>query len=75
MQAESEDGRVGYVYLGRLVILDPINDVDCLSQLTTIVRELSSTTLIHTVAQHLGSREAVIRWLQSKPQVLLCLSS
>ena len=50
------------------MILDPINDVDCLGQLTTIARELSSTTLIHTVAQHLGTRENVIRWLQSKPQ-------
>ena len=50
------------------MILDPVNDVDCLGQLTTIARELSSTTLIHTVAQHLGTRDNVIRWLQSKPQ-------
>jgi len=50
------------------VILDPVNDVDCLGQLTTIARELSSTTLIRTVATHLGTRDNVIRWLQSKPQ-------
>src|SRR5205823_2376265 len=52
----------------RVVIVDPINDVDCLGQLTTIARELSSTTLVLTVARHLGSRDAVIRWLQAKPQ-------
>ena len=50
------------------MILDPVNDVECLGQLTTIARELASTTLIRTVAQHLGTRENVIRWLQSKPQ-------
>jgi len=50
------------------VILEPINDADCLGQLTTIARELSSTTLIRAVAQHLGTRENVILWLQSKPQ-------
>jgi hypothetical protein len=50
------------------VILEPINDVQCLSQLTTIARELAATTLVRTVAQHLGTREEVIRWLQSKPQ-------
>ena len=50
------------------MILEPINDVQCLSQLTTIARELAATTLVRTVAQHLGTREEVIRWLQSKPQ-------
>jgi len=50
------------------VILAPVNDVECLAQLTTIARELASTTLVETVARHLGSREAVIRWLQAKPQ-------
>jgi hypothetical protein len=50
------------------VILDPINDVECLEQLTTIARELSSTTLVRTVALHLGTRERVIQWFQSKPQ-------
>jgi hypothetical protein len=50
------------------VILDPINDVDCLGQITTIARELAPTTLIISVAKKLGSREAVIHWLQSLPQ-------
>jgi hypothetical protein len=50
------------------VILDPINDTECLDQLTMIARELAPTTLIRSVATHLGSREAVIRWLQSLPQ-------
>jgi hypothetical protein len=50
------------------VILEPVNDLACLSQLTTIARELSATTLIHSVAKHLGSRDGVIRWIQAKPQ-------
>lgn len=50
------------------MILAPVNDVECLAQLTTIARELASTTLVQTVARHLGSREAVIRWVQAKPQ-------
>lgn len=50
------------------MILAPINDAECLVQLTTIARELASTTLVRTVARHLGSREAVIRWIQAKPQ-------
>lgn len=50
------------------MIADPINDADCLGQLTTIARELASTTLARTVARHLGSRDAVIRWIQAKPQ-------
>jgi hypothetical protein len=31
-------------------------------------RELSPSTLVRAVAQHLGTREAVIKWLQSLPQ-------
>jgi hypothetical protein len=50
------------------VIIAPINDVDCLAQLTTIVRELARTMLVRLVARHLGTREAVIEWLQLKPQ-------
>ena len=50
------------------MIVAPVNDVECLAQLTTIARELASTTLVQTVARHLGSREAVIRWIQAKPQ-------
>ncbi len=50
------------------MILDPVNDAQCLGQLTTIARELASTTLIRTIAQHLATRKAVIRWLQAKPQ-------
>ncbi len=50
------------------MILDSINDAACLSQLTRIARELAPTTLVRTVAQRLGSRAAVVRWLQSLPQ-------
>jgi hypothetical protein len=50
------------------MILDSINDEDCLGQLTQIARELAPTTLVREVARRLGSREAVIRWFQSLPQ-------
>jgi hypothetical protein len=50
------------------MILDAINDHDCLDQLTTIARELAPTTLIREVARRLGSRDAIIRWFQSLPQ-------
>lgn len=50
------------------MIAEPINDVECLSQLTTIARELAPTTLLRTVAQRLGSPDAVVEWLQSLPQ-------
>lgn len=50
------------------MIIEPVNDVECLSQLTTIARELAPTTLVRTVAQRLGSRRAVVEWLQSLPQ-------
>jgi len=50
------------------VILDPINDADCLGQLTKIARELAPTTLLMMVAKRLGSRTAIIRWFQSLPQ-------
>jgi hypothetical protein len=50
------------------VILDPVNDTECLGQLTVMARELVPTTLIREVARRLGSREAVIRWFQSLPQ-------
>lgn len=50
------------------MIAPPINDADCLGQLTTMARELAATTLVRTVARHLGTRDAVIRWLQAKPQ-------
>jgi hypothetical protein len=50
------------------VIVDPINDVDCLGQLTVFARELAGSTLIRSVAAHLGTRELVILWLRSLPQ-------
>lgn len=50
------------------MILDPVNDEACLGQLTKIARELHATTLVQTVARRLGSRAAVIRWIQSLPQ-------
>lgn len=50
------------------MIVDPINDVECLGQLTVIVRELAPTTLVRTVARHLGSRQSVVDWLRQKPQ-------
>jgi hypothetical protein len=50
------------------MIVEPINDIECLGQLTTFARELSPSTLVHLVAQRLGTREAVILWLQSLPQ-------
>jgi hypothetical protein len=50
------------------VILDPTTDRDCLGQLTRMARELAPTTLIKLVASRLGSRAAVVRWLQSLPQ-------
>ena len=50
------------------MIVEPINDVECLGQLTTFARELAPSTLVHLVAKRLGTREAVILWLQSLPQ-------
>jgi hypothetical protein len=50
------------------VILDPVNDRECLDQLTRFARELAPTTLVRSVAAHLASRDAVIQWLQSLPQ-------
>ncbi len=50
------------------MILAPTNDEACLGQLTQIARELSQTTLIRTVGERLGSRSAVVVWLQSLPQ-------
>ena len=50
------------------MILDPINDVDCLGQLTLFARELAPSTLVRDVAQQLSTREQVIKWLQSLPQ-------
>lgn len=50
------------------MILDPINDEQCLDQLTRIARELAPTTLVQMVARRLRSADAVIRWLRSLPQ-------
>jgi len=50
------------------VIVDAINDHECLDQLTMFARELAPTTLIRSVAQRLKTRENVIRWLRSLPQ-------
>ena len=50
------------------MILAPINDEECLDQLTQIAREMVPTTLVREVAHRLGSREAVVRWFQSLPQ-------
>jgi hypothetical protein len=50
------------------MILDAINDVECLGQLTKIARELAPTTLVGMVARRLGSCAGVIRWIQSLPQ-------
>jgi hypothetical protein len=50
------------------VILNPINDADCLDQLTRIARELVPTTAIQTVARRLCTRDRVIRWFHSLPQ-------
>jgi hypothetical protein len=50
------------------VIGDPVNDRECLDQLTTFARELAPTTLIQSVARRLATREAVITWFQSLPQ-------
>jgi len=50
------------------VILDPINDEQCLGQLTRMARELAPTTLVQMVARRLGTADAVIRWLRSLPQ-------
>jgi hypothetical protein len=57
------------------VIVDPINDVECLGQLTRIARELAPTTLVRLVARHIvdldprvSPRLAVVRWIQSRPQ-------
>lgn len=51
------------------MILDPINDVDCLGQLTHIARELAPSTLIQTVAKRLRTRQAIIEWFRSLPQI------
>ncbi len=50
------------------VILDPTTDRECLAQVTTMARELSRTTLVHLVADRLGTPTAVAKWLQSLPQ-------
>ena len=50
------------------MIKEPINDTDCLGQLTTFARELAPSTLVRLVATRLGSRDAVIKWFQSLPQ-------
>jgi len=50
------------------VIVEPINDTECLGQLTTLARELAPSTLVRLVAQRLGTRDNVILWLQSLPQ-------
>ena len=49
------------------MIVDPINDVECLGQLTVVVRELAPTTLVRTVARHLGARLGR-RLAATKPQ-------
>lgn len=50
------------------MILEPVDDFQCLDQLTTFARELAPTSLVHGVALHLATRERVVRWLQSLPQ-------
>jgi hypothetical protein len=50
------------------VIVDPINDTECLVLLTTLARELARTTLVRDVARRLGTRETTIEWFQSLPQ-------
>ena len=50
------------------MIRDPINDVACMGQLTTIARELARTTIISTVARRLGSASEVVDWIRSLPQ-------
>jgi hypothetical protein len=50
------------------VILDPINDTECLGQLTLMARELAPTTLVREVARRLGARDGVIRWFKGLPQ-------
>lgn len=50
------------------MILDPINDVVCLGQLTLFARELAPSTLVRDVARQLETRDRVIQWLQSLPQ-------
>ena len=50
------------------MIVDPVNDTDCLGQLTLFARELAPSTLIRSVASHLRTREQVILWLRSLPQ-------
>jgi len=50
------------------MILDPVNDADCLGQLTTMAREIAGSTLVRNVARRLGSKAAVIAWLQGMPQ-------
>jgi hypothetical protein len=51
------------------VIYPPINDEGCLGQLSVWARELCRTTLVETVAHRLGSRESVLAWIRSKPQL------
>jgi hypothetical protein len=57
------------------VIQDALDDEACLGQLTKFARELAPTTLVRLVARHIvdndaeaAPHEAVVRWLQSKPQ-------
>lgn len=50
------------------MILDAVNDEECLGQLTTMARELAATTLVQTVARRLKTKKAVVSWLQSLPQ-------
>ena len=50
------------------MIVEPVNDTECLGQLTLFARELAQSTLIRSVASHLRTREQVILWFRSLPQ-------
>jgi hypothetical protein len=50
------------------VILEPVNDGECLGQLTRIAREQARTSTAYNLAARLRTAEAVVKWLQSLPQ-------
>lgn len=50
------------------MILDPINDGECLGQLVRIAREQARTSTAYNLAARLRTTDGVVRWLQSLPQ-------
>jgi hypothetical protein len=50
------------------MILDPINDRECLGQLTRLARELATTSAAYNLGAKLRNRRGVFAWIKSLPQ-------